>query len=235
MSREIGIMLDGATLEEVADFATNDSIEGFTSNPSLMKAAGVEKYEVFAREAIELAGLKSFSFEVVSDDSDAMIREAKIISSWGENVFVKIPVTDSAGKPTVEVIKACRSEGIKVNVTALFSRTQVDSVVTELAGGPEAFISVFAGRIADTGVDPSPEVEYAVRACDDAPGVRVIWASTREVFNIYQAQSVGCHVITVPSSLFRKYVENRAKSLEDYSLETVQMFVNDARSAGLSI
>lgn len=231
----IDIMVDGASLEEISEFAPLDFIGGFTSNPSLMKAAGVQDYELFAREAISRANSKPFSFEVVADEFDAMLAQAKTISAWNPEVYVKIPVSDSRGNSSIDVVKACRDENIRINVTAVFTRDQVDEFISELSGGPQAFLSVFAGRIADAGVDPCPEVKYAVNATSDSPNVKVIWASTREVFNIYQAASVGCHVITAPPSLITKYLENRGKSLSAFSLETVQMFARDASSAGYLI
>jgi transaldolase len=232
---KIEVMVDGASLEQVSEFAPLDLIGGFTSNPSLMRAAGVKNYEAFAREAIQRANSKPFSFEVVADDFSLMLTQARKISSWGPEVYVKIPASNSMGESSIDVVKKCRSENIRVNVTAVFTREQIDEFMSELSTGPEAYLSIFAGRIADTGVDPCAEVKYAVDATTDAPNVKVIWASTREVLNLYQAASVGCHVITAPPTLINKYVESRGKNLADFSLETVQMFVRDANSAGLSI
>lgn len=231
----IEIMVDGASLEEVSEFAPLNYIGGFTSNPSLMKAAGVKAYEAFARDAIQRANSKPFSFEVVADDFDVMLTQARKISSWGADVYVKIPASDSRGNSSLDLVKKCRSENMRVNVTAVFTREQIDEFMPELSTGPDAFLSVFAGRIADTGVDPCPEVKHAVEATLNASNVKVIWASTREVFNIYQAASVGCQVITASPSLISKYLESRGKNLSDFSIETVQMFVRDANSAGFTI
>ena len=229
------IMVDGATIDEIEHFSKDIEIAGFTSNPTLMRASGVADYESFARDALEISAGKPFSFEVVADDFDLIYTQAKKISAWGPNVYVKIPVTDSNGYSSKSTIEKCIDEGVQVNVTAIFSREQLHEFAPVVEKSDSAFLSIFAGRIADTGVNPESLVGDAVDVTRHHRGTQVIWASTREVLNFYQASSVRCDVITASPALIKKYKIYKGKSLEEYSLETVRMFVEDSKAANYTV
>jgi len=230
----VKVFADGANLEKIRELAADPMIQGFTTNPTLMRKAGVTDYEAFAREALELVGDRPISFEVFTDDFDEMGREARILAALGDSVYVKIPVTDTQGNSSAELVSELSGEGIKLNVTGLFTVEQVETISDALADGVPACISLFAGRIADAGVDPVPMVEQAVAAIADEPGQELIWASPREVLNIVQADRAGCHIITVTHDLLAK-LNLIGKDLAEFSLDTVRMFHNDAVSAGYSL
>ncbi len=230
----IELFADGADLDQIADLSRRREVRGFTTNPTLMRQAGVRDYEAFARRVLTLAGSRPVSFEVLSDDFADMERQARRIASWGAGVFVKIPITNTRGETTASLIHRLSASGVQVNVTAVMTAAQVERACAALDRGARAFISVFAGRIADTGRDPVPLVADAVRTAAHAPGVRVIWASSREVFNVFQADAAGCHAITLTGDLLRK-LSLVGRSLTDFSLETVRMFYCDARAGGLGL
>lgn len=231
---KIKIYADGADLTNIRELANNQLIAGFTTNPTLMRQAGVEDYEVFSHQAIEIVSPRPISLEVFSDEFSEMKTQAMKISSWGTNVFVKIPITNTRGESSLPLVADLTKSGVKVNVTAVFAEQQIDETATALAGTTGSNISVFAGRIADAGIDPNPYVQRAVSCANDLGNCEVIWASPREVLNVVQAENLGCHIITVTPDLLKKLV-NLGKDLNVYSLETVQMFYNDASAAGYTV
>ncbi|BAN92670.1 transaldolase [Streptococcus dysgalactiae subsp. equisimilis] len=209
-------------------------VTGFTTNPSLMKKAGISSYIGFAKEVLAKITDYPVSFEVFADDLASMEKEAEKIASLGDNVYVKIPVTTSTGESTCPLIQKLSAKGIKLNVTAVFTIEQTQAVVDHLTAGVPAIVSVFAGRIADTGVDPMPIMEEALRICRQKEEVELLWASPRETYNIYQADQLGVDIITCTTDLIAK-LPLQGKDLEDYSLETVQMFLKDSTSLGFKI
>jgi transaldolase len=227
----IKLFADGANATAIAELARDPLIKGFTTNPTLMRGAGVTDYEAFAREVLAGVGGRPVSFEVFDDDFAEMERQALRIASWADNVYVKIPVTDTRGVSAAPLISKLAERGVHLNVTALLTLDQVRIVAAALAGGPSAFISVFAGRIADTGRDPAPIMAEGVRIMAPSPQLELIWASPRELLNIFQADASGCHIITVTPDLLKK-LALVGKDLADYSLDTVKMFHGDARAAG---
>ena len=231
---KIKIYADGADLKNIRELANNQTISGFTTNPTLMRQAGVDNYGLFSQQAIEIVSPRPISLEVFSDEFSEMKSQALKISSWGENVFVKIPITNTKGESSLPLVADLTKSGVKVNVTAVFTEQQIDETAVALAGTSGSNISVFAGRIADAGVDPTQYVQRAVRCAHDLGNCEVIWASPREVLNVVQADNLGCHIITVTPDLLKKLV-NLGKDLNVYSLETVQMFYNDASAAGYTV
>lgn len=230
----IKIFADGADLAGMQEMAGKPYIAGFTTNPTLMRKAGITDYRAFALSVLEVIQDRPLSFEVFSDDFGEMERQAREIASWGENVYVKIPVTNTAGEPAYELIKRLAGAGVKLNVTALMPLEQVHAVSAALADGPSSYISVFAGRIADTGRDPVPLMKEAVEILRPYPQQELIWASPRELLNIFQADQIGCHIITVTNDILQK-LALVGKDLNDYSLDTVKMFRNDAVKAGFEL
>jgi len=230
----IKIFADGADLATMINMSKKPLIKGLTTNPTLMRKAGINDYKNFAMEALKEIHNKPISFEVFSDDFNEMIQQASEISSWGSNVNVKIPITNSKGIESLQVIKELSRRGVILNITALMTTEQVEKVVSALDGVSEAFISVFAGRIADTGRDPIPLMEKALHIMKDKPKSELIWASPRELLNVIQADKIGCHVITATSDILAK-LDLVGKDLAQYSLETVKMFRNDALASGYSI
>lgn len=231
---KIKLFADGANAGEMLEEYKKGIVSGFTTNPTLMKKAGVADYEQFAKAVVKTIPNLPVSFEVFSDDFFGMEREARLISSWGSNIYVKIPVTNTQGFSTFPLIKKLSEEGIKLNVTALLTVDQVKYVTQALSITTPAIISVFAGRIADTGMDPIPIMKSAAKVVKSKPNIELLWASTREVLNISQAESCNCHIITVTPDLLKK-LPNIGKDLTQLSLETVQMFYNDAKEAGYKI
>ena len=236
MSKALSIKVfsDGAVLETMLHDLKSGLVTGFTTNPSLMKKAGITSYIGFAKDVLKEITDYPVSFEVFADDLEGMEQEARRIAALGDNVYVKIPVTNSKGESTAPLIDRLTAEGIKVNVTAIFTVEQVRKVVDALKSGTPAVVSVFAGRIADTGVDPMPIMQEALAICRQKEGVELLWASPRETFNIYQADSLGVDIITCTSDLIKK-LELKDKDLTEYSLETVQMFLRDSSSLGFTI
>ncbi|SQF66172.1 translaldolase [Streptococcus dysgalactiae subsp. equisimilis] len=230
----VKVFSDGAVLETMLKDLQTGLVTGFTTNPSLMKKAGISSYIGFAKEVLAKITDYPVSFEVFADDLASMEKEAEKIASLGDNVYVKIPVTTSTGESTCPLIQKLSAKGIKLNVTAIFTIEQTQAVVDHLTAGVPAIVSVFAGRIADTGVDPMPIMEEALRICRQKEGVELLWASPRETYNIYQADQLGVDIITCTSDLIAK-LPLQGKDLEDYSLETVQMFLKDSTSLGFKI
>ncbi|AKZ51163.1 translaldolase [Streptococcus pyogenes] len=230
----VKVFSDGAVLETMLKDLQTGLVTGFTTNPSLMKKAGISSYIGFAKEVLAKITDYPVSFEVFADDLASMEKEAEKIASLGDNVYVKIPVTTSTGESTCPVIQKLSAKGIKLNVTAIFTIEQTQAVVDHLTAGVPAIVSVFAGRIADTGVDPMPIMEEALRICRQKEGVELLWASPRETYNIYQADQLGVDIITCTTDLIAK-LPLQGKDLEDYSLETVQMFLKDSTSLGFKI
>lgn len=228
------IFADGADLDGLLALAAEPYIRGFTTNPTLMRKAGVVDYERFAREVLEQITDRPISFEVFSDDLAEMRAQALEIASWGSNVYVKIPVTNTHGEWTDGLVRELTGEGVQLNVTALMTVDQVDRVATALVGGAPSNISVFAGRVADTGRDPVPLMREALAAASQAESAELIWASPRELLNIFQAGEIGCHIITVTHDILGK-LGQVGKDLEEFSLDTVKMFYSDAQAAGFSI
>lgn len=230
----VKVFSDGAVLETMLKDLQTGLVTGFTTNPSLMKKAGISSYIGFAKEVLAKITDYPVSFEVFADDLASMEKEAEKIASLGDNVYVKIPVTTSTGESTCPVIQKLSAKGMKLNVTAIFTIEQTQAVVDHLTAGVPAIVSVFAGRIADTGVDPMPIMEEALRICRQKEEVELLWASPRETYNIYQADQLGVDIITCTTDLIAK-LPLQGKDLEDYSLETVQMFLKDSTSLGFKI
>jgi len=230
----IKIFADGADLASIRSLSANAFIKGFTTNPTLMRQAGVADYEAFARSVLEEVTDRPISFEVFSDEFDDMERQATRISSWAENVNVKIPVTNTTGESSAKLIRRLAADGVRLNVTALMTLRQVRAVAECLENGPPSMISVFAGRIADTGHDPVPLMAAAHGLVCPYGNIELLWASPREVLNLLQADAVGCDIITMTPDLLKK-IPGLWKDLDAYSLETVQMFYNDARQAGYAL
>jgi transaldolase len=230
----VKIYADGADLASLLALAEQPHISGFTTNPTLMRKAGVADYAAFAREVLDRITDRPISFEVFADDADGMRSQAHEIASWGSNVYVKIPVTTTRGEPMAELVRELSLGGVQLNVTALMTVAQVRTIAAALSGGAPANISVFAGRIADTGRDPVPLMRAALAAMASAPNAELIWASPREVLNVVQADQIGCHIITVTHDLLGK-LHVLGKDLDEFSLETVRMFHDDARAAGYAL
>ncbi len=235
MNTSIDIYLDGADLSLITKWAKQPAISGFTTNPSLLKAAGVTNYAEFGKLATAAALCKSISFEVVTDSIEDMERQARIISKWGPNVFVKIPITNSLGVSTLRLVTRLAEDDIKVNVTAVFSMEQIYEAQRALIHSRNAILSIFAGRIADTGREPETFVADAVKVFRVNPRVKVLWASTREVYNVVQASRVGADIITMTPVLFDKVAQNWGKDLTEYSRETVTQFLVDGMRSGLTL
>lgn len=231
---KIKIFADGADLAGLGELCRNPLIKGFTTNPTLMRKANVRDYRAFARAVLHLVRERPVSFEVFSDEFDEMERQAREIASWGRNVYVKIPVTNTRGEFAGPLIARLSEAGVAVNVTALTTTAQVERVTECLAPATPSFVSVFAGRVADTGRDPVPIMDAAVRTLARRPRAELIWASPRELLNIFQADAIGCHIITVTHDVLAK-LTLVGKDLDAFSLETVQMFRDDALKAGYSI
>jgi len=230
----VKIFADGADVAGIRAMADQPWIKGFTTNPTLMRKAGIRDYRSFARDVLEVVRDRPVSFEVFADELDEMDWQAREIASWGANVNVKIPVTNTRGEFTGPLIHRLARAGVTINVTAVFTIEQVKAVATRLADDTPAIISIFAGRIADTGTDPVPVMREAVRIMEAKPRAELLWASPREVLNIVQANDIGCHIITVTGDLLAK-LPLLGRSHDDFSLETVEMFHRDAKAAGYHI
>jgi transaldolase len=231
---KIKLFADGADLAGIKEMYQNPFIKGFTTNPTLMRKAGIQDYKAFAYQVLQAIPDRPISFEVFADEFDEMERQALEIASWGKNVSVKIPVTNTRKEFAGQLIRRLSNAGVALNVTALTTLEQVRNVNEHLAPNVPAIISVFAGRIADTGRDPVPLMAEAVKIMRDRPKAELIWASPRELLNIFQAESVGCHIITATNDILKK-LSLVDKDLDQYSLETVQMFYKDAQAAGYKI
>lgn len=230
----IELFADGADLDGMLEMYSKDYIKGLTTNPTLMKKAGINDYTKFARQVLERISDKPISFEVFSDDVEEMFIQARKISLWGDNVFVKIPITNTKQQSTSKIVKILTSEGVKVNATAVMTIDQVHTVYEVLNSEVPSNVSVFAGRIADTGLDPIHIMVKSLEIIKENKNCKLIWASPRELLNIFQAESIGCHIITATNDILKK-LPIVGKDLTEYSLETVQMFYNDATAAGYKI
>jgi transaldolase len=231
---KIKLFADGADAAGMIKLASSAAVRGFTTNPTLMRKAGVSDYRAFAREVLAAIKDRPVCFEVLADDLDEMQRQALIIAAWADNVFVKVPVTNSRGESTGELIRSLAARGVKVNVTAVMTLEQLQGVAVALNPSVQSYVSVFAGRIADTGVDPCVLIKEAVRLLEPLPRTELIWASTREIFNIFQAEAAGCGAITVPKEILDK-LPLIGYDLARLSLDTVNMFYRDAQSAGYAL
>lgn len=230
----VKVFADGADLDGILALAEDPRISGFTTNPTLMWKEGLTDYRDFAQRLLERITSHPISFEVFADDPDEMRRQARLIAKWGDNVYVKIPVTTTSGESTAPLVRELSEDGVQVNVTALFTTAQVELVTAAVENGAPAYVSVFAGRIADAGVEPVPIMARAVDILCAAPRGELIWASPREILNVVQAASVGCHIITMTHDLLAK-LDLLGKDLDQFSLETVQMFHRDATTAGFTL
>jgi transaldolase len=231
---KVKIFADGADKAAMLEMYKLPHVKGFTTNPSLMRKAGVSDYEGAAKDILAAIPDRSISFEVFADDYPEMERQARRIATWGKNVSVKIPITNTKSESAIPLIRKLSHEGIALNVTALFTIEQVQAVVDAVKGGAPCFVSVFAGRIADTGIDPVPVMAESVKRLAAAPNTELIWASPRELLNIFQADEIGCHVITVTNDIIKK-LSLVGKDLVGYSLETVKMFYEDGKAAGYKL
>ena len=231
----IKIFADGADLEGIIDLYRKPFIKGLTTNPTLMRKAGVTDYEAFARSVLESVTDKPISFEVFSDEFPEMRRQALKIRDWQENVYVKIPITNTRGESAIDLIRDLAAEGVKVNVTAILTRGQVEAVAGALRREVPSVVSVFAGRIADTGVDPLPLMKESLQLLAGLPSAELLWASVREVLNIFQAADCGCHIVTVPHDILAKATKLGGMNHDELSLDTVRMFYADATAAGFKL
>ncbi len=231
---KIAIYADGAHCESMLKQYHGGVVSGFTTNPTLVAKAGVQDYARFAQDVLKVIKTAPISFEVFSDDFSVMEREARLIYSWGKNVNVKIPIINTQGHSSLKLIRTLLNEKMKLNVTALFTQNQLDELRNILKPEDDVLVSIFAGRIADTGVDPLPLVKKAVQDFQPLHGSKILWASTREVFNVYQANEAQCHIITCPDGIIQQ-LKLYGKSLSEYSLETVKGFYQDIQTAGLKL
>lgn len=233
-SLTVEIYADGADLDSIKTLSENPLIKGFTTNPTLLRKAGVTNYASFAQDLLGVVPELPISFEVIADEPGEIERQALVIAGWGDNVFVKLPVTTTDGTSLSPLARRLADQGVKLNVTALMTEAQVAEVADALAGGPDSFISVFAGRVADTGRDPIPVMERSLELMAPHDNMRLIWASPRELLNVFQADEIGCDVITVTHDVLAK-LKLVGKDLDEYSLETVQMFFDDAAASGFTL
>jgi transaldolase len=230
----VKIFADGADIKSIQSLYKRPYIKGFTTNPTLMRIAGISEYKPFALKVLQTVPDRPVSFEVFADNIDEMEKQAHEIASWGKNVNIKIPITNTKGESTASLVKKLSDNGVVCNITAIFTLDQVQSVVDVLNPDTPAIISIFAGRIADTGIDPVPLMQKAVKIASSKPKAEVLWASPRELLNIFQADKIGCHIITVTPDVLKK-LSGVGKDLTTFSLETVCMFYNDANKAGYTI
>ncbi len=231
---KIEIYADGADILEIKKLSRIKYIKGFTTNPSLMRKSGIKNYEKFCKNALKISGNKPISFEVFSDELNEIKNQALKISSWSKNVYVKIPITNTKKISTNNIINELNNKNVKLNITAIFTRKQIDGVLKNINKKTPCILSIFAGRIADAGFDPEKIINYAVKKCKKFKNVKILWASTREIYNIFQATKLKCHIITVPNDILNK-LNIIGKNLDQYSLETVKSFYNDAKKSGYKI
>lgn len=232
---KVKLFTDGADKAQIVEMAKNPWISGFTTNPSLLKKAGVKDYQAYGRDLVAAVPDRHISFEVFSDDIAEMVAQARLISAWGKNVYAKLPVTTTRGEPLYEAVRALSRDGVKINMTAIFASDQVTRAVDALAGGAPACVSVFAGRMADLGIDYRPTMKDAVARARKTANVEIIWASTREVFNVIEADEMGCHIITAPADILKKLPAIGSKTGAELSLDAVKAFREDALAAGLRL
>lgn len=234
ITTSIKLFADGANIQDMLSIYAAGRADGFTTNPTLMRKAGITDYAGFARSVLERINDLPISFEVFSDEFEEMEAQARLLASWGENVYVKIPVTNTRGASSVPLIRSLARDGVKVNVTAIMTLRQVAHTLDALTDDVPAIVSIFAGRIADTGRDPVPVMSAAVAMAETRPGAEILWASPREVFNIHQAQACGCHIITATPDILKK-LDMAGMDLDRLSEDTVRMFYNDALAAGFRL
>src|SRR5262252_4662221 len=232
---KVKLFTDGADKAQIAEMAKQPWIAGFTTNPSLLKKAGVSDYAGYARELVATVPDRHISFEVFSDDIAEMVAQARVISGWGRNVYVKLPVTTTRGEALFEAVRTLSREGVKINMTAIFTSDQVARAVDALAGGAPACVSVFAGRLADFGIDYRPIMQDAVARARKTANVEIIWASTREAFNVVEADAMGCHIITAPADVLKKLLALGTRTAAELSLDAVKAFRDDALAAGITL
>ncbi len=232
---KVKLFTDGADKAQIVDMAKQAWIAGFTTNPSLLKKAGVSDYEPYARDLVAAVPDRHISFEVFSDDIPEMVAQARVITAWGKNVYVKLPVTTTRNEPLFDVVRALSRDGVKINMTAIFTPEQVARAVEALDGGAPACVSVFAGRLADFGIDYRPIMQDAIARARKTRNIEIIWASTREVFNVVEADSLGCHIITAPADVLKKLPALGTKSAAELSLGAVKSFREDALAANLQL
>ena len=230
----IKLFADGADKAGILEMYRSPRIDGFTTNPTLMRKAGITDYIAFAKDILKEIPDKPISFEVFADEFGEMERQAVEIADWGRNVYVKIPVMNTKRKTSYDLVRKLSQAGVQLNITAIMTLEQVRKVAEAVQGGSSSFVSVFAGRVADTGVDPIPMMQEALELLKTAPNAELLWASPREVLNVYQAEAIGCHIITATNDILKK-LDLNGKNLDVYSQETVQMFFNDAQAAGFHL
>ena len=231
---KIKLFADGADKVGIMEMYQNPRIDGFTTNPTLMRKAGITDYVAFAKDLLMEIPDKPISFEVFADEFNEMERQALEIAGWGNNVYVKIPIMNTKRKTSYELVRKLSQAGVQLNITAMMTLGQVNKLAEVVQGGASCFVSVFAGRIADTGIDPVPLMQKALEILKESPNAELLWASPREVLNVYQAESIGCHIITATNDILKK-LDLNGKNLDVYSQETVQMFFNDAEAAGFHL
>ncbi|WP_145388067.1 transaldolase [Staphylococcus capitis] len=231
----VEVFADGADIEEMKAAYNNKYVDGFTTNPSLMAKAGVTDYKAFAEEVVKAIPDASISFEVFADDLETMEKEAEILKQYGDNVFVKIPIVTTTGESTLPLIKKLSADNVRLNVTAVYTIEQVRDITNAVTEGVPTYVSVFAGRIADTGVDPLPLMKESVEVTHSKNGVKLLWASCREVINVIQADEIGADIITCPADVVKKVNSNLDRNIEELSIDTVKGFAKDIQSSGLSI
>ena len=232
---KVKLFTDGADKAQILEMAKQPWIAGFTTNPSLLKKAGVKDYEAYGRDLVAAVPDRHISFEVFSDDIPEMVAQADVIATWGANVHVKLPVTTTRGEPLFDAVRSLSRAGVKINMTAIFTSDQVARAIDALAGGAPACVSVFAGRLADLGIDYRPITQDAVARARKTANVEIIWASTREVFNVVEADQMGCHIITAPADILKKLPALGTQTGAELSLGAVKAFRDDALAAGLSL
>lgn len=232
---KVKLFTDGAEKASIVEMAKKPWISGFTTNPSLLKKAGVADYEAFGRDIVAAVPDRHLSFEVFSDDIPEMVAQARVIARWGGNVYVKLPVSNTKGETLYEAVRELSRAGVNINMTAIFDAEQVGRAVDALAGGAPACVSVFAGRLADFGIDYRPLMREAVARARATPNVEIIWASTREAFNVVEADEMGCHIITAPADILKKLEAFGSKRGAELSLDAVRAFRADAVAAGLTL
>ena len=232
---KVKLFTDGADKAQIVEMAKQPWIAGFTTNPSLLKKAGVSDYAAYARELVAAVPDRHISFEVFSDDVPEMVAQARVITTWGKNVYVKLPVTNTRGEPLFEAMRMLSREGVRINMTAIFTEEQVERAIEALDGGAPACVSVFAGRLADFGIDYRPIMRNAIARARKTRSIEIIWASTREVFNVVEADDMGCHIITAPADVLKKLPALATKSGAELSLAAVKSFRDDAIAAGLRL
>lgn len=230
----VKLFADGADEAEMLELSRNPIIRGFTTNPTLMRKAGVRDYRAFARSILEAVPDRPVSFEVLADEFEEMERQAIEMGRWGPNVYVKVPITNTRGESSFDLVRRLVDRGIKLNITAILALDQVAHILPALASGPSCCVSIFAGRIADTGRDPMPIMAAAVERVRSYPNVELVWASPRELLNIFQADAIGCHIITVTHDILHK-LHLVGRDLHEFSLDTVKMFYEDAQKAGYTL